>query len=89
MFSEEEIEKVYSAGLNYQQISGYNDLSPEGRDRWKGYTSMSLGKPKNEVKPADWEKVDNWKNPESRQDEYRHGVSTHRGGEEQDELAGP
>jgi integrase len=63
VFSEEEIEKVYSASLNYQQISGYNDLSPEGRDRWKGYTSMSLGKPKNEVKPADWEKVDNWKIP--------------------------
>jgi hypothetical protein len=49
--------------LELQQIPGYNDLSPEGRDRWKGYISMSLGKPKNEVKPADWEKVDNWKIP--------------------------
>jgi site-specific recombinase XerD len=63
VFSEEEIETVYSASLDYNQIPQYNDLSPSERSRWKAHIAMSLGKPKSEVTPDDWGKIDNWKVP--------------------------
>ncbi|WP_336133683.1 tyrosine-type recombinase/integrase [Natronomonas amylolytica] len=63
VFSEAEIEKLYNASLNYNQLPAYNDLTPVERSQWKGYIAMSLGKPKSEVVPDDWEKVDNWKIP--------------------------
>lgn len=63
VFSESEIEKIYSASLEYNTLPGYNDLTPTARSDWKSYIAMSLGKPKEEVVPADWEKVDNWKVP--------------------------
>jgi len=63
VFSESEIEKIWTAALEYNNIPNYNDLTPEARSKWKAYLSMSLGKPKSEVTPADWKKVDNWKIP--------------------------
>lgn len=63
VFTESEIEKIYSASLNYHTIPAYNDLTPTERSQWKAYLAMSLGKPKTEVTPDDWGKVDNWKIP--------------------------
>jgi site-specific recombinase XerD len=63
VFSEEEIQRIYSASLEYNNIPDYDNLSPEQREKWRVYISMSLGKPKSEVVPDDWEKVDNWKIP--------------------------
>jgi len=59
----EEREKIRDAALEYGTIPGYNDLSPEERNRWKRYIAQRLGKPKEEVKPADWQKVNGWKIP--------------------------
>lgn len=63
VFTEEEIEKIYSASLDYTNIPAYNDLTPTERSQWKAYIAMSLGKPKSEVVPDDWGKIDNWKIP--------------------------
>lgn len=50
--------------LEYETIPAYGDLDPEERDRWKGYLAQKLGKPKNEVSPADWDVVNqSWKIP--------------------------
>lgn len=63
VFSDEEIESIYTASLHYNDIPKYNDLSPTDRSNWKTYIAMSLGKPKSEVVPDDWDKIDNWKIP--------------------------
>jgi len=55
--------KVREAALEYGSIPGYNDLSPDERDRWKAYLAQRLGKNKNDVKPADWQKANSWKFP--------------------------
>lgn len=63
VFSESEIEKLYAASLTYNDIPAYNDLSPEDRSDWKAYIAQALQKPKAEVEPGDWSRIDNWKIP--------------------------
>jgi len=63
VFTEEEIEKIYSASLSYNRLPAYKDLSPRDRTRMKTYLSEALQKPKSEIVPDDWEKIDNWKIP--------------------------
>lgn len=58
-----EREKIRDAALEYGTIPGYNDLSPDQRDRWKIHLAQKLGKPKDEVKPDDWKKANGWKIP--------------------------
>lgn len=57
----EERRKIREAALEYGNIPGYNDLSPEERDRWRGYIAQRLGKPKSEIVPNDWQKMNGWK----------------------------
>lgn len=59
----EERKTIREAALEYGSIPAYNDLSPEERDRWKGYVAQCVDKPKTEVGPADWQQVNSWKLP--------------------------
>jgi len=60
-FRKPELQELWQASLTYKDIPSYNNLSPEERDEWKGYIAQDLGKPKEDVVPADWGKIDNWK----------------------------
>lgn len=63
-FTEDERRRLRDAALEYKSIPAYGSLSPDERDRWKGYLAQELGKPKTEVTPADWETVNrDWKIP--------------------------
>jgi integrase len=63
-FRKAELRQLWQASLTYKTIPSYNNLSPEERDRWKGHIAQELGKPKEEVRPDDWEKLNkDWKIP--------------------------
>ena len=59
----DEREKIRKASLEYGSIPGYNDLSPEQRDRWKTHLAQRFSKPKEEVVPEDWDRANGWKIP--------------------------
>lgn len=52
---------IREAALEYGGIPGYNDLSPQARDRWKAHLAQRLGKPKNDVVPEDWKRANGHK----------------------------
>lgn len=54
---------IREAAMEYGAIPGYNDLDPDERDRWKVYLAQRFQKPKNEVTPDDWDRVNGWKIP--------------------------
>lgn len=58
-----ERKQIREAALEYGSIPSYNNLSPEARDRWKGYLAQRFGKPKDEVTPDDWDRANGWKFP--------------------------
>lgn len=63
-FTKGERRRLRETALEYDTIPAYNDLSPEERDRWKSYLAQRLGKPKEEVVPDDWDRVNrSWKIP--------------------------
>jgi site-specific recombinase XerD len=59
----EERRQIREAALEYGSIPGYNGLSAAERDQWKAYLAQRLSKPKSEVTPDDWDKVNSWKFP--------------------------
>lgn len=63
-FNKDEVNLLWETSLTYKSIPKYNNLSPDERDRWRTYLAQELGKPKDEVRPADWDEVNkNWKIP--------------------------
>jgi site-specific recombinase XerD len=63
-FTRDERAALREAVLEYESIPQYDYLSPEERDRWRGYLAQKLGKPKDEVVPDDWNRVNrSWKIP--------------------------
>ncbi len=63
-FSWSEAQLLWEASLDYKTIPSYNNLSPEERHRWKRYLAQELGKPMDDVVPADWDRVnEDWKIP--------------------------
>ena len=63
-FSKEELRQLTEASLTFEDIPRYNNLSPDERGQWKIHISQKLEKPKDEVVPADWDKINNsWKIP--------------------------
>lgn len=63
-FSKSELKLLWEGSLTYKTIPSYNNLSPGERDRWKAYLAQEFGKPKEEVRPADWDRNNNnWKIP--------------------------
>ena len=64
VFSKAERAKLREAALEIDSIPAYNGVTLEERDRWKAHLAQKLGKPKSEVKPADWERINtSWKIP--------------------------
>lgn len=59
----EERRAIREASLEYGSVPGYNDLSPEERDRWKAYLAQRFDKPKENVTPDDWNRANGWKIP--------------------------
>ena len=63
-FRRSELSELWQTTLTYKSIPSYNNISPEERDRWKAHLAQELGKPKNEVTPDDWDRVNcDWKIP--------------------------
>lgn len=63
-FSKEELKQLTEASLTYKSIPNYNNLSPSERDRWKAHIAQEFGKPKDEVSPDDWERINHsWEIP--------------------------
>lgn len=59
----EERTRFREAALSYGSIPNYHSVTPEQRDRWKGYLAQRFGKPKDEVSKTDWERANSWKVP--------------------------
>ena len=63
-FTRDERRRLRKAALEYDSIPSYGSLLPSERERWKIYLAQRLGKPKDEVVPADWEQLNtDWKVP--------------------------
>lgn len=63
-FTKRELKLLWETSLTYKTIPSYNNLTPAERDRWKAHIAQELGKPKEEVRPADWDRINNdWKIP--------------------------
>lgn len=61
-FNRRERELLLNTSFDYRSPPSYSNLSPEERDRWKGYLAQFLSKPKAEVTRSDWEKLErSWK----------------------------
>lgn len=54
-FTKTELVDLWQTTLEYKTIPSYNNLTPENRDRWKCHIAQELGKPKEDVVPADWD----------------------------------
>jgi len=63
-FRKDELKQIWEASLTYKSIPSYNNLSPDERDRWKAHLAQEFGIPKEDVRPADWDRINNcWKIP--------------------------
>ena len=62
-FTLPERRNLREAALEYGSIPGYNDLTPEERDRWRAHLAQRFEKPKEEVEPEDWNRANGWKVP--------------------------
>lgn len=61
-FTRQERESLLNAAFDLHSPPSYSNLSPEERDRWKGYIAQYIGKPKSEVTRSDWEELErSWK----------------------------
>lgn len=56
-FTRDERDELRNAVMSYGSIPRYNDLSTTERTEWKKHISQRLGKPKDEVSPEDWERI--------------------------------
>jgi len=64
MFTKEERSKLYNASLEHKTPPAYNNQTPEERDRWKADIAQMLGKPKDQVRPSNFEELRTcWKIP--------------------------
>ncbi|MFC6720326.1 tyrosine-type recombinase/integrase [Halobacteriaceae archaeon SHR40] len=63
-FHKKELRQIWEASLEYKTIPSYNNLTPRKRDEKKADIAQKLGKPKDEVRPADWDRINKcWKIP--------------------------
>jgi site-specific recombinase XerD len=64
VFTPDERRRLREAALSVDTIPSYNDLSPDARDRWRATLAQRLGKPKAEVTPDDWARINrSWEIP--------------------------
>ncbi|WP_232685702.1 hypothetical protein [Halobacterium zhouii] len=63
-FTLAEREDLFQASLRWEDLGKYSDLSPEERDRRKAYLAQKLKKPKEAIKPTDFQRIrTSWKIP--------------------------
>jgi len=63
-FLKKELKQIWEASLEYKTIPSYNNLTPTERDKTKAHIAQELGKPKDEVRPDDWDRINKcWKIP--------------------------
>ncbi|WP_340099090.1 tyrosine-type recombinase/integrase [Salinibaculum salinum] len=63
-FLKKELKRIWEASLDYKTVPSYNNLTPDERDRTKAHIAQELGKPKDEVRPDDWDRLNKcWKIP--------------------------
>lgn len=63
-FTKSELVALWESSLSYKSIPSYSNLSPTERDRWRAHIAQELGKPKEEVTPDDWDRINrSWKIP--------------------------
>lgn len=63
-FHRKELKQLWEASLEFKTIPSYNNLTPSERDKTKAHIAQELGKPKDEVRPDDWERINRcWKIP--------------------------
>jgi len=63
-FHKQELKQLWEASLEYKTIRSYNNLSPSERSKMKAHIAQELGKPKDEVRPDDWDRINKcWKIP--------------------------
>jgi integrase len=55
-FTKRERQILREEVLDFKTPKSYNNTTPQERDRWKVYLSQSLGVPKEDITPEDWEK---------------------------------
>ncbi len=59
----EERPQIREAALEYGCIPSYSNLNPSERDRWRSYLAQRFQKPKDIIKPSDWDRANGWKIP--------------------------
>jgi integrase len=63
-FTLDERERLLNAAFEYRSPPSYSNVSPEERERWNRHLAQTIGKPKQTIGPADWDKLQNcWKIP--------------------------
>jgi integrase len=63
-FHKKELKQLWEASLDYKTIPSYNNLTPTERSETKAHIAQELGKPKDEVGPDDWDRINKcWKIP--------------------------
>lgn len=73
-YTKSELKQLWEASLTYKSIPSYNNLTPTERDRWKAHIAQELGKPKEQVVPADWDRINNdWHVPSLTRTARSHG----------------
>lgn len=58
-YTKSELKQLWGASLTYKSIPSYNNLTPPERNRWKAHIAQELGKPKENVVPDDWDRINN------------------------------
>lgn len=58
-YTKSELIQLWETSLTYKSIPSYNNLAPAERDRWKAHIAQELGKPKSQVVPDDWNRINN------------------------------
>lgn len=73
-FTRNELDRLCEVALTYQSVPTYHNLSPDERDRWKGYIAQVIGKPKDDVTIDDWDHLKTqWKIPSLVHTARKHG----------------
>jgi integrase len=58
-YTKSELKQLWETSLTYKSIPSYNNLTPTERDKWKAHIAQELQKPKEQVVPDDWDRINN------------------------------
>lgn len=62
-FSIDTLQTLCEASLEFDTLPNYTAVTPEKRSEINAYLAQRLGKPKAEIGPDDWDRVNSWKVP--------------------------